>query len=168
MERNTICEPLGGHDSGGLNRPRRQARKHITGGGGDAEARVFSSGWQWPVLPTTSCVKRRHAAHISKKHFRQGGMAMSEWTCSVRAVRVTPVADYSAPGVQTTHRVTYRPPIAVSPFLLALSVSYLKKHTGVVANCDHTSEWVHWVHACIGIAMQWVTLRKSLLAFLLH
>jgi hypothetical protein len=22
-----------------------------------------------------------------------------------------------------------------------------------VANCDHTSKWVHWVHACIGIAM---------------
>ena len=23
-------------------------------------------------------------------------------------------------------------------------------HSGVVANCDHTSEWVHWVCACIG------------------
>ena len=34
----------------------------------------------------------------------------------------------------------------------------INKHAGVVANCDHTSEWVHWVHACIGIAMQWVTL----------
>jgi len=42
------------------------------------------------------------------------------------------------------------------------------KHSGVVGNCDHTSEWVHWVHICIGIAMQWVTLRKSLLAFHLH
>jgi len=41
-------------------------------------------------------------------------------------------------------------------------------HSGVVANCDHTSEWVHWVHACIRIAMQWVTLRKSHLAFLLR
>jgi len=29
----------------------------------------------------------------------------------------------------------------------------LNKHSGVVANCDHTSEWVHWVHGCIGIAM---------------
>jgi hypothetical protein len=29
----------------------------------------------------------------------------------------------------------------------------LSKHSGVVANCDHTTEWVHWVHACIGIAM---------------
>jgi hypothetical protein len=42
------------------------------------------------------------------------------------------------------------------------------KHSGVVANCDHTSEWVHWVHACIGIAMQCVTQRKSLLTFLPH
>jgi len=39
--------------------------------------------------------------------------------------------------------------------------------SGVVANCDHTLELVHWVRACIGIAMQWVMQRKSLLAFLL-
>jgi len=76
--------------------------------------------------------------NISKKHFRPGGMPPSEWTRSVRAVRDTPVADYSAPSVNTTRRIPYRPPIAVS------------------------------VHACIGIAMQWVTLRKSLLTFLLH
>ena len=30
----------------------------------------------------------------------------------------------------------------------------LNKHSGVVANCDHTSECIHWVHASIGIAMQ--------------
>jgi len=42
-----------------------------------------------------------------------------------------------------------------------------KKHSGVVANSDHTSEWVYWVCSCIRIALQWVTLRKSLLAFLL-
>jgi len=60
---------------------------------------------------------------ISKKHFRPGGMAASEWTRSVRAVTDTPVADYSAPGVNTTRRVAYRPPIAVSPFLLALKIS---------------------------------------------
>jgi len=54
-------------------------------------------------------------------------MAASEWTRSVRAVRDTPVADYSAPGVNTTRRAAYRPPIAVSPFLLALSVSYFRQ-----------------------------------------
>jgi len=29
----------------------------------------------------------------------------------------------------------------------------LNTHSGVVANCEHTSEWVDWVHVCIGIAM---------------
>ena len=29
----------------------------------------------------------------------------------------------------------------------------LSKHSGVVANCEHTSEWVHWEHASIWIAM---------------
>jgi len=60
---------------------------------------------------------------ISKKHFRPGGMAPSEWTRSVRAVRDTPVADYSTPGVNATRRGAYCPPNAVSPFLLAQSVS---------------------------------------------
>jgi hypothetical protein len=64
---------------------------------------------------------------ISKKQFRLAGLAMSEWTRSVRAVRDTPVADYSAPGVNTTHPVAYRPLIALSPFLLALLVSYFKQ-----------------------------------------
>jgi hypothetical protein len=36
---------------------------------------------------------------MSKKYFRPGRMAPSEWTRSVRAVSDTPVADYSAPGV---------------------------------------------------------------------
>ena len=51
-------------------------------------------------------------------------MAASEWTHSVRAARDIPVADYSAPGVNTTRRVAYCPPITFSPFLLGLSVSY--------------------------------------------
>jgi hypothetical protein len=66
-------------------------------------------------------------ASISKKHFRLGGLAALEWTRSVSAVRDTLVADYSAPGVNTTRRVAICPPIAVSPFLLALSVSYCKQ-----------------------------------------
>jgi hypothetical protein len=63
---------------------------------------------------------------ISKKYYRPGGMAPSEWTRSISAVGDTPVADYSAPGVNSTHRVPYRPLIAVSPFLPVLSVSYFK------------------------------------------
>jgi len=65
--------------------------------------------------------------YISKKHFRLGGMALSEWTRSVKAVRDTTVGEYSAPGVKTTHRVTYRPPMAVLPFLLTPLVSYFKQ-----------------------------------------
>jgi len=63
---------------------------------------------------------------ISKKHFRPGWMAPSEWTRSVRAVRDTAVADYSAPGANTTRHIPYRPPIAVSPCLLTLPLSCCK------------------------------------------
>jgi hypothetical protein len=38
-------------------------------------------------------------------------------------------------------------------FFLLCRSAILIKHSDVVANCDHTSEWVQWVHACIGIAM---------------
>jgi len=54
-------------------------------------------------------------------------MAPSEWTRSVRAVRYTPVADYSTPGVNSTRCIPYRPLIAVLPFLLVLSVSYFNR-----------------------------------------
>jgi len=45
-----------------------------------------------------------------------------------------------------------------SPFLI--------EHCGIAANCDHMSQRVHWVHACIGIATGWVALRNISLAFL--
>ena len=64
----------------------------------------------------------RRFRYISKKHFCPGGMAPSEWTHSVRTVRDTPVVDYPARSVNTTRRMAYRPLIALSPFLLALSV----------------------------------------------
>jgi hypothetical protein len=64
---------------------------------------------------------------ISKKYFHPGGMAVSDWMRSVRAVRETPVADYSTPSINPTRCVAYRPPIAVSLFLLALSVPYCKQ-----------------------------------------
>jgi len=54
-------------------------------------------------------------------------MAPSEWTRSVRAIRDTPVADYSAPSVNTMRRIVYRPPIAVSLSLRVLSVSCCKR-----------------------------------------
>jgi len=77
--------------------------------------------------PFTSHMTAAKRVGISKKYFRPGGMALSEWTRSVRAVRDTPVADYSAPGVNSTRRIPYRPLIAVSQVLLVLSVSYFKR-----------------------------------------
>jgi hypothetical protein len=77
------------------------------------------------------------------------------------------VADYSAPGVNTTRRVVYRHPIVVALSLCILWSPILNDHSGVVANCDNMSEWVDWVRGCIGITMCRVTLRISLLAFLL-
>jgi len=89
--------------------------------------------WKFNLWPATAVALLRlsepvlHILTISKKYFRPGGMAPSEWTRSVRAVRDTPVANYSPPGLNTTRRVAYRPPIGVSPFLLALSVSNFKR-----------------------------------------
>jgi hypothetical protein len=59
---------------------------------------------------------------ISKQHLRPGGMALSEWTRSVRAVRDTTVADYSTSGINTTRRIAYHPPIAVSSRSVGLLV----------------------------------------------
>jgi hypothetical protein len=67
------------------------------------------------------------ADYISKKHFRPGGMAASEWTRSVRAIRDTPVAEYCASGFTKTRRIAYRYPITVSQFLLALPFSSIKQ-----------------------------------------
>jgi len=53
-------------------------------------------------------------------------MAPLEWTCSVGAVRDTPVGDYSAPGIKIIHPIAYCPAIEVSLCLLAVSVAYLK------------------------------------------
>jgi hypothetical protein len=64
---------------------------------------------------------------ISKKYFRLGRMAPSEWTRSIRVVRDTPVADYSAPGVNSTRHVPYRALITVSLFLFVLSVFHFKR-----------------------------------------
>ena len=61
---------------------------------------------------------------ITRKHFRAGRVATSEWMRSIRVVRDTLAADCSEPGVNTTRRIPYRPPIVVPPFLLALSVCY--------------------------------------------
>jgi hypothetical protein len=69
------------------------------------------------------CIINNKSASISEKYFRPGGMPWSKWTLSIRSIRDTLVADDPAPGLNTTPRIAYRHPIAVSPVLLALSVS---------------------------------------------
>jgi len=68
-----------------------------------------------------------YKTNISIKHFCPGGMATSEWMHSIRAIRETPVADYSVAGVETTCCVAYWPPITILPFLLTLLVCYFKQ-----------------------------------------
>jgi hypothetical protein len=105
---------------------------------------------------------------IYKIHFHPGGMAEPEWTCFIRAVRDAMEADYSTAGDNTKRRDACGLLIAISSFFSLCRSPIWKSTSDVVDNCDHKSEWVHWVQACIGIAMQWVTLQKSLLVFLLH
>jgi len=65
--------------------------------------------------------------NISKKYFRPGRMAQSEWMRSVRGVRDTPGADDSVSGQNTMRHVAYCPAITVSMCLPALLVSYCKQ-----------------------------------------
>jgi len=50
-------------------------------------------------------------------------------------------------------------------FFLLCQSCILNEYYGTMANCDHMSEWVHWVHAGIRNSMWWVMLWKSLLVF---
>jgi hypothetical protein len=115
---------------------------------------VVRNSWLYhPMQSSTQWYRNR--PYISEKHFRPGGMAPSEWTGSVRAVRDTPVADYSTPGVNATRVALHIALRSLFRWFFSLCRSpNLNKHSGVVANCDHTSECVHRVHASIGIAMQ--------------
>ena len=85
---------------------------------------------QWQLQPqavSTPLSEVSGSGTSARKYFRPGGMAPSEWMRYVRGIRDTLVADYSVPGLNTTRRVAYLPPIPVSVFLLALSVSYCKR-----------------------------------------
>jgi len=83
---------------------------------------------------------------------------LAEWLCqSERA----PSEQSETPRWRITPRPASIPREALhialrSPFRRVFSLCrspMLNTHSGIVANCDHTSEWVHWVHVRIGIAM---------------
>jgi len=113
-----------------------------------------------------TCISNPNASakniSVRAEWLRQSGRAPSEpW--ETPRWRITPRLA-SIPGV-ASHIALWLP---IQCFFLLYRSPILKQHSGVVANCDHMSEWVDWVHACVGIATQWVTRQKSLLAFLLH
>jgi len=123
---------------------------------------------QWHILyPMTSvaCASSTASAKnisVRAEWLRQSGRAPSEPSETPRW-RFTP---YPASRPRVASHIALRSPFR--HFFSLCRSPILNKHSGVVANCDHTSEWVHWVHTCNRIAMQWVTLWKSLLAFVLH
>jgi len=103
------------------------AWQHDPRGEMDVNAHIRQAMWQFGTVVLQNCYWlgwEQYQARIGKQQFRPGGMALSEWNRSSRAVKDTPVAENSALGANTTCHGGYCPPIAVSLFLLALSVSY--------------------------------------------
>jgi hypothetical protein len=77
-------------------------------------------------------------------------MAQSKWTPSIGAVRVTPVTEYSVPGVNTTRRIVYRPPLAVWPSLRVHSVFCFERS---LWHCGQLWPYVRmWL---LGTCLQW-------------
>jgi len=100
---------------------------------------------------------------------------ISVWAASLRQSGRGPSESSETPRWRTTPHQVPIPRVALHIALQSLFHRFfslcrspiLNEHSGVGANCDHSSEWIDWVHTCIWIAMRWVTLRKSLLVFLL-
>jgi len=93
--------------------------------------------------PTTSAKN----ISVRTEWLRQSGRAQSELSETPRW-RIIP-RPASRPRVES--HIALRSPFR-SFFSLRRS-PILNQYPGVVANCDHTLDWVHWAHACIGISM---------------
>jgi len=131
----------------------------LSSGGSIATGRFWECGSEGHAMTVSAQLCLFHSqmlvvgndlSSISKKIMRSGRMAPSEWTRSVRAVRDTPVADYSTPGVNTTRRIVYHPPIAASLSLRILSVSYLK---GSLRRCGQL--WQYFGMISLGTHLHW-------------
>jgi len=103
----------------------------------------------WPTMSLIMIWLPSSAKNISvqAEWLRQSECALSEpsetprWRITPRLVSIPRVALHIA---------------LRSPFHCFFSLCWspiLNKHSGVVANSDHTSEWVDWVHVWIAIAM---------------
>jgi hypothetical protein len=83
-----------------------------------------SSSLRVPTYGLYRDKENHQISNISINHFHPGIMPTSDWTRSVRALRDIPVADFSAPSVNTTRRVVYRPPILLFRYPLASGLQY--------------------------------------------
>jgi hypothetical protein len=98
--------------------------------------------------------------------------ALSEWLsrsgCAQLQHSETPLWQITHPPASFQHFAWYIAPRSLFHRYFAFCSSPIinELSTGL-ANSDHTSEWVHWGRACIGIPMQSVMLQKSLLTLLL-
>jgi hypothetical protein len=84
---------------------------------------------------------------VRAEWLRQSGRAPSEPSETPRW-RITP---RPASILRVALHIALRSPFG--RFFSLCRSPVLDKHSGIVAKCDHMSEWVHWVHACIRIAM---------------
>jgi len=115
-------------------------------------------------LSNTTCARHTTSAKniwIQVKWLRQSGCALSKpsetlrWRNTPHPASIPLIALHLALRLQFHH-------------LFSLSqVPIFSEHSGIMAICDNTLEWVHWVRTAIGNALRCVTLRKSLLTFLL-
>ena len=123
---------------------------------------VLRNGFSHHYSSMALCAKQISSvlSNMSKKEFRLARMAPSEWTRSIIAVRHIPVAACSVLGVNTTCRVAYHPHIALSLFLLTLSVSYIERtfwRSGQQWPCigmDSLGMRLHWHCNAMGDAAQ--------------
>jgi len=93
-----------------------------------------------------ACLSSAKNISVRAEWLRQSGRAPSEPSETPRR-RITPLPAWIlCVGLHIALRSLFR------RFFSLCQSPIVHKHSGVEANCDHTSEWVHWVHACIGIA----------------
>jgi len=98
---------------------------------------------------------------VRKEWFRQSVRGPSErserslWRFTPRPVWIPGAASHIALSSQF-HR-----------FFLLYQSLIGNDHSDIVATIDHTSGWVHWALAWLGISMRWGKLRKPLLSFVL-
>jgi len=84
---------------------------------------------------------------VRMEWLHQSGCALSEWSeTSQWQIRLRPTSIQSI-ALHISHRLPFR------HFILLCWSPMLNTHSDVVANCDHKSELVHWVHDCIRLAM---------------